>query len=300
MKREVIVRLHGSLEELAQNDDRGSEYWLARDVQEMLGYAKWENFEGVVCRAVQLASNGVAKGIFTRCSRQIAIGSGAVRSVADYRLDRDALELFGLLTTSFKLNGFFLARNETVLLGLLKKWVAGRGLSSSYQFRLERYVFDLMIADRVLIEFDEPHHLSSRQLRVDQEKDSAAKRGGFEVVRLNLSHDVVDAILKIESILDGAASQTIPNVELVLQRERLGANAQDFADEITNFNIKRDGLADEPSITHEHVKNNRDVRDLLGQRGIRPEALPATEDIKKVERRVQSETKKLPKPKKRT
>lgn len=75
--------------------------------------------------------------------------------------------------------------------------------------------------------------------------------------------------------------------------------AKDFANEITNFNIKRDGLADEPAITHEHVKNNSDVRKLLGQRGIRPEALPAAEDIKKVERRVQSETKKLPKPTKK-
>jgi DNA-damage-inducible protein D len=73
--------------------------------------------------------------------------------------------------------------------------------------------------------------------------------------------------------------------------------AKDFANEITNFNIKRDGLADEGAISHEHVKNNRDVRDLLGKRGIHPEALPAAEDIKKIERRVQAETKKLPKPK---
>ena len=70
--------------------------------------------------------------------------------------------------------------------------------------------------------------------------------------------------------------------------------AKDFANEITNFNIKRDGLGDEPSISNEHVKNNRDVRDLLTRRGIQPEKLPADEDIKKIERRVQSETKKLP------
>ena len=124
MKKEVIVRLHSSFEELVQQDDQGGEFWLARDLQELLGYAKWENFEGVVRRAEQLVLNGAAQGSLSKCSRSVNIGSGAVRSVVDYRLDRDALELLGLLTTSFKLNGFFLARNETVLLGLLAKWAA--------------------------------------------------------------------------------------------------------------------------------------------------------------------------------
>ena len=75
--------------------------------------------------------------------------------------------------------------------------------------------------------------------------------------------------------------------------------AKDFANEITNFNIKRDGLSNEPSISIEHVKNNLDVRDLLLKRGIQPEALPAAEDLKKVARRVESEAKKLPTPKKK-
>ena len=71
--------------------------------------------------------------------------------------------------------------------------------------------------------------------------------------------------------------------------------AKDFANEITNFNIKRDDLRTEPAITKEHVANNRDVRNVLTDRGIVPEKLPAAEDLKKVERRVQAEQKKLPK-----
>ncbi len=71
--------------------------------------------------------------------------------------------------------------------------------------------------------------------------------------------------------------------------------AKDFANEITNFNIKRDSLGSETAITVEHVKNNRDVRKLLGDRNIKPEALPPAEDIKKIERRVKSEEKKVPK-----
>lgn len=62
--------------------------------------------------------------------------------------------------------------------------------------------------------------------------------------------------------------------------------AKDFANEITNFNIQRDDLQTETAISHEHVKNNRDVRNLLTQRNIVPENLPAAEDVKKVERRL--------------
>jgi DNA-damage-inducible protein D len=71
--------------------------------------------------------------------------------------------------------------------------------------------------------------------------------------------------------------------------------AKDFAHEITNFNIKRDDLKNETSITQEHVKNNKDVRTVLTNRGIHPEKLPPAEDLKKVERRVASEQKRLPK-----
>ncbi len=71
--------------------------------------------------------------------------------------------------------------------------------------------------------------------------------------------------------------------------------AKDFANEITNFNIKRDDLTTEREITKEHVSNNKDVRDLLGKRDIQPELLPPEEDAKKVERRLASEEKKLPK-----
>ena len=70
--------------------------------------------------------------------------------------------------------------------------------------------------------------------------------------------------------------------------------AKDFANEITTFSISRDGLDTEHSISHEHVKNNTDVRNLLGERNIVPENLPPSEDLKKVQRRLTSEEKKLP------
>jgi len=75
--------------------------------------------------------------------------------------------------------------------------------------------------------------------------------------------------------------------------------AKDFANEITNFNVKQKNMRTEPGITGEHVKNNHEVRKLLIDRGIVPEALPPAEDVKKVERRLTSERKKMPKQVKR-
>lgn len=80
--------------------------------------------------------------------------------------------------------------------------------------------------------------------------------------------------------------------------------AKNLATEMTNYNVEQKDLRGESPITREHIQNNKSVRQMLGQRGIRPEELPAAEDIKKVERRVatnekmiEKNTKKLPKPK---
>jgi DNA-damage-inducible protein D len=87
--------------------------------------------------------------------------------------------------------------------------------------------------------------------------------------------------------------------ELALQSHadftQLVHQAQDFANEITDFNVKRKGLRTDRSIAREHIKNNAEVRKLLGKRGIVPEQLPLAEDVKKLQRRVESEQKKLPK-----
>ena len=73
----------------------------------------------------------------------------------------------------------------------------------------------------------------------------------------------------------------------------LSIAAKNLAAEMTNYNVEEKDLQGESAITGEHVQNNRSVRDKLGQRGIQPENLPAAEDIKKLERRVKSQEKKL-------
>ena len=73
--------------------------------------------------------------------------------------------------------------------------------------------------------------------------------------------------------------------------------AKQLATEITNFNVKQYDLKGETRIIDEHVKNNKDVRGLLGKSGIKPEQLPAEEDIKKLERSVKSADKGIEKKK---
>lgn len=69
--------------------------------------------------------------------------------------------------------------------------------------------------------------------------------------------------------------------------------AKNLATEMTNYNVETKDLMGESRITREHVQNNQSVREMLGQRGIRPEELPPAEDIKKLERRVKTQDKKL-------
>ena len=71
--------------------------------------------------------------------------------------------------------------------------------------------------------------------------------------------------------------------------------AKNLATEMSNHNVMQDALQGEQAITCEHVQNNQSVRDMLDQRGIKSEKLPAEEDIKKLERRVRSDEKKLEK-----
>ena len=72
----------------------------------------------------------------------------------------------------------------------------------------------------------------------------------------------------------------------------ISIKAKDFAAEMTNMNVQTKDLYGEPSISQEHVDNNLAVRKMLLERGIIPENIPASEDVKKVERRIESEKKK--------
>jgi DNA-damage-inducible protein D len=276
MKKEVIVKLLSSFEELVRQASDGGEYWLARDLQELLAYARWENFSKVIDKA-RTAASGAGHDPddhFLDVTKMVELGSGATRAINDVALTRYACYL-----------------------------IAQNGDSSKDAIAFAQTYFAVQTRKQELIEqrLAEVERLSARKKLTLSEKELSGiiyERVGDQMSfgRIRSKGDV--------ALFGGLTTQDMKNRLGVPDARPLAdflptitIKAKDFANEITNFNIKRDGLADEGAISHEHVKNNRDVRDLLGKRGIHPEALPAAEDIKKIERRVQAETKKLPKPK---
>lgn len=279
MKKDVVVRLHASFEELVQHDDDwGGEYWLARDLQVLLGYAKWENFVKVIEKAKTAcqASGYKPADHFLDVRKMVELGSGANREIEDIALTRYACYL-----------------------------IAQNGDPSKEAIAFAQTYFALQTRRQELIEqrLAEVERLSARKKLSISEKELS----GIIYERVGDQMSFARIRSKGDMALFGGHSTQAMKTRLGVPDNRpladflptITIKAKDFANEITNFNIKRDELRSESSIAVEHVKNNKDVRELLMQRGIQPEALPAAEDIKKIERRVASEAKKLPAAKKK-
>ena len=278
MKKEVIVRLHASFEELVQNDDEGGEFWLARDLQVLLEYAKWENFAKVIERA-RIACQGAGNDPlhhFLDVRKMVDLGSGASRAIDDIALTRYACYLIAQNgdpnkdAIAFAQTYFALQTRKQELIE--QRLVEVERLSARKKLTLSEKELSGIIYERV------GDQMSFGRIR---SKGDVALFGGFTTQDMKNRLGVPD---------NRPLADFLPTITI---------KAKDFANEITNFNIKKEGLRSEPTITTEHVKNNKDVRDLLSRRGIHPESLPASEDVKKIERRVQAETKKLPAKKKR-
>lgn len=271
MKKELITKLHKSFEEFAQQKD-GVEYWKARDIQNLLSYSDWRNFAKVVEKSKIACKNAGLDPAdhFVDVNEMVEVGSGAAREIEDYHLTRYAC--------------YLIAQNGDPR----KDEIAFAQTYFAVQTRKQE------IIEKRLADFE---RLQARDKLSESEKSLSGilyERGidekGFAIIRskgdqaLFGGNTTKDMKEKLGVPKSRALADFLPTITI---------KAKDFANEITNFNVKRDDLKVEKEITEEHVKNNKDVRKLLTDRNIRPESLPAEEDIKKLERRVKAEDKRL-------
>ncbi len=270
MKTELIRSLTDDFEGHAQQTDGGIEFWLARDVQHLLGYAEWRNFSAVINKArtaCEVSGHSVAHH-FVEVNKMIQLPKGAEREVPDLMLTRYACYL-----------------------------VAQNGDSTKQEIAFAQTYFAIQTRRAELIEqrLLEAERVSARKKLSVTEKELS----GVIYERTGANQDFALIRSKGDQALFGKSTQAMKahwkvpdNRPLADFAPTIILKAKDFAAEITIFNAKQNKMATEQAISSEHISNNQAVRNTLLERGIRPESLPAAEDLKKVERRLASDDKK--------
>lgn len=247
------------------------EVWYARELQQVLGYTRWENFVVAISRAMESCKTLKVSvdDHFREVTKMVLLGSGSHRKVQDFMLTRYAC--------------YLIAQNGDPK----KEEIA---FAQSY-FALQTRKTEL-IEERLLqiarLDTRERLRTSEKQLSrniyergVDEKGFARIRSKGDYALFGGLTTEQMKQRLGIKS---GALADYLPTLTIA---------AKNLATEMTNYNVEQKNLHGENSITTEHVQNNHSVRGMLGKRGIKPEELPPAEDIKKVERRVAKEEKSI-------
>jgi DNA-damage-inducible protein D len=271
MKKELIQSLTANFESSAHQTEQGVEFWFARDLQQLLGYEKWDNFFNVISKAktaCEISKHNIFDH-FADVRKKVAIGSGAETEVLDMILTRYACYLIAQ-------NGD--PRKEQIAFAQNYFAVQTRRLEVIEQ-RIKDYERltarqKLTFSEKELSELIFEKTGDERNFALIRSKGDSALFGGYNTGAMKKKLNVPD----VRPLADFLPTITI--------------KAKDFATEITVFNLKDKNLKTEKQISNEHIKNNQSVRGVLLDRGIKPEELPSEEDVKKLERRLKSADKK--------
>lgn len=270
MEQQLIKALTTSFEEHAQHTDSGIAFWLARDLQHLLGYGKWVNFLGVISKAktaCELSGHPIDDH-FADVGKMVDLGSGSQRDISDIMLTRYACYL-----------------------------IAQNGDPRKQEIAFAQTYFAVQTRKAELIEqrLLEAERLQARKKLSSTEKELSSVI--YEQTGGNQNFGLIRS--KGDSALFGKSTQAMKTRWQVPDNRPLAdfaptiiLKAKDFATEITIHNARAQHMHTEGQISGEHVINNQAVRQTLLSRGITPENLPAAEDVKKVERRLTSSEKK--------
>ena len=273
MDKKTIITMKQTFDDIMHTTDDGSvEFWYARELMESLGYATWRRFKEAVERAKESCEGaGIeVSDHFAGVGKMIDLPKGARREVDDIMLTRYACYLIAQ-------NGD--PRKEEI------------AFAQSY-FAVQTRKQELIEERIAYIERTEARgKLRESEKRLSQNiYERGVDDAGFGRIRSRGD----------QALFGGKSTQDMKKKLGVSDKRPLAdflptltIAAKNLATEMTNYNVEEKDLQGENAITSEHVQNNQSVRDMLGSRGIKPEELPPSEDIKKLERRVKSQEKKL-------
>lgn len=273
MKATHIKTLTEIFEDHIQYTEQGIEFWFARDIQHLLGYTEWRNFNKVLVKAKTACevTNNKLLDHFVDVNKTIAMPKGASKDIPDIMLTRYACYLIAQNgdprkeAIAFAQNYFALQTRKLELVEKrIKDW-------ERLEARLKLTVTEKDLSELIYEQTGE-------------NKNFALIRSKGDHALFNKTTQQMKTKLGIPK--NRALADYLPTITI---------KAKDFATEITVFNTREKSLSSEGQISAEHITNNHSVRQTLLARGIQPENLSAEEDLKKLERRVNSESKRIEK-----